>query len=127
MSAAEAAWREFLGPMLNADEVQATLETDHRTVQDLSAQGVLLALPALDGRILYPAFQFSRTSHPYAEIQRVLEIFEGAVETPWTIASWFMTPQDLLEETTPVHWMQAGREPETLFESARRAAARLGQ
>jgi hypothetical protein len=54
-----------------------------------------------------------------------LKAFDGAVETPYTIASWLVSPLDLLQNETPAAWMQAGRESAPLFEAARRSAAKL--
>lgn len=98
-----------------------------KAVTALAERGFLLVLGASGGRKLYPAFQFNSDGTPSPEIARILKIFQDAVETPYTIASWFVSPQDWLNGETPVDWMQSRREPERLYEAARRAAARLDQ
>ena len=49
----------------------------------------------------------------------------GAVETPYTIASWFVTPEALLDGKTPAAWLRARRDPYRAVEAARRYAERL--
>jgi len=51
--------------------------------------------------------------------------FAGTIETPYTIASWFVSPQESLAGETPAAWMRSRRAPGPLLEEARRAAARL--
>jgi hypothetical protein len=96
-----------------------------RELVALQREGRLLILDSFDGEKLHPAFQFSPAGKPYPEVSRVLEIFSGAVDSPYTIASWFVSPQDLLEANTPAAWLRSGRDPELLFEAARRSAAPL--
>lgn len=128
LAAAEAVWGRQLGPLFDLDQTKTALGVGTRqAVSDLAKRGRLLAVDASGGRKLYPAFQFSPNGRPYLEVARVLEIFRGVVETPYTIASWFTSPQDLLEGETPAAWMRYGRSPENLYEAARRAAARLAQ
>jgi hypothetical protein len=120
------AWTKYLGPLLEVEKVRTLLRVGSRqAVGDLAQRKQLLALDASGQRELYPAFQFDRSGRPYPEIARVLAAFEGAVETTYTIASWFTTPQAELEGETPAAWMRSRREPAILYESARRAAARL--
>lgn len=128
LAVAETLWGQYLGPLFEVEQVKILLKvTSRQAVSDLARRGRLLALDTSDGRKLYPAFQFSTSGRPYSEVQKILKIFTGAVQSPYTIASWFTTPQDLLEGEKPAHWMRSRREPELLFEAARRAAARLGQ
>ncbi len=128
LAASEAVWGRHLGPLFDMDQTRTLLNVGSRqAVSDLARRGRLLALEASGGRKLYPAFQFGPGGRPYAEVPRVLEIFAGAVESPYTIASWFVSPQDLLEGETPTAWLRSRREPEPLFEAARRVAARLAR
>jgi hypothetical protein len=119
-------WREVLGPLLDTEKVRDLLGLKNRgKVRDLSASGQLLELISHEGHDLYPAFQFDANGSPYPEIAGVIEIFSGIVATPYTIASWFVSPQDLLEGEIPAAWLRSGRDSELLFEAARRAAAPL--
>lgn len=119
-------WREVLGPLLDIEKVRELLGLkSRRQIRDLSASGKLLMLESSEGDELYPAFQFDANGSLYPEVAGVIEIFSGVVATPYTIASWFVSPQDLLERGTPAAWLRSGRESELLFEAARRSAAPL--
>jgi len=119
-------WREVLGPLL---DIQGTADLlglkNRRQVRELAASGKLLELCSPEGHALYPVFQFDASGSPYPEIARVIETFSGIVATPYTIASWFVSPQDLLEGETPAVWLRSGRDSELLFEAAWRAADKL--
>jgi hypothetical protein len=125
---AETAWGQVLGLLYDVEQTKTVLGvTSRQAVHDLAKRKRLLVLGASGGRKVYPAFQFDTTGRPYPEIPGILRAFEGAVQTSHTIASWFVTPQDVLEGETPASWIRARRDPDSLFESARRAAARLAQ
>ena len=126
--AANAVWQRHLGPLLDGTQVQQRLGVRTRqAVHDLVKRRRLLGLPTPSGRRLYPAFQFSAAGRPYAELSAILDQFAEAVTSPYTLASWFVTPQPLLDGETPARWLQLGRDPEQVKEAARRSAARLGQ
>ncbi|MBI4493771.1 MAG: hypothetical protein HY690_13345 [Chloroflexi bacterium] len=126
--AAEAAWRRHLGPLLDTRQVQELLGVRTRqAVNDLAKRRRLLALPTQKRRLRFPAFQFTGEGRPYPVLPAILDTFAGAVASPHTIASWFVTPQPLLEGETPARWLQQGRDPEAVKEAARRSAARLRQ
>lgn len=126
LATAEAVWGRQLGPLLDVEQVKAVLAVGSRqAVSDLARRGRLLALDATGGRKLYPAFQFGLDGRPYPELAQLLAGFRDAVETPYTVASWLVSPQDLLEGETPAAWMRSRRDPERLLEAGRRAAAAL--
>jgi len=126
LATAEAVWGRHLGPLFDVEQVKTVLAVGSRqAVSDLARRGRLLALEAAGGRKLYPAFQFGPDGRPYPELAHILARFEGAVETPYTVASWLVSPQDLLEGETPAAWMRSRRDQERLLEAARRAAAAL--
>jgi len=127
LAVSEMVWGQVLGPLYDVEQVQTILKVKTRqAVSDLAKRGRLLALDGSGGRKLYPAFQFGPNGRPYPEIAKVLEIFEGIVETPYTIASWFVSPQDLLEGETPMAWLRAGKDSSQLLAAARRSAGELG-
>lgn len=128
LAAADLLWRRHLGRLLDTSEVQQLLGgCTRQAVSDLVKRRRLLALPSGDGRLAFPAFQFSSTGRPYPEVHHVLELFADVAVDPHTIASWFVTPKELLEGKTPAEWLRAGEPPELVQEAARRTAARLGQ
>ncbi len=129
IAAAEAAWKEHLGPLLEAKQVRELLGVRTRqAVSDLRSRGRLLGLARQDGRIVYPAFQFGPAGRPFQELPEILGLLgERAGLDPWTVASWFVTPQVLLEGVTPAEWLRRKREPERVVRAARRTAARLSR
>jgi hypothetical protein len=127
-AAAEAAWKDHLGPLLDGEEVRSILGVRSRqAVSDLATRRRLLALPQSGRRVVYPAFQFGPTGRPFEALPRVLAEFSTrrAAESRWTIASWFVTPQAVLDGRTPAQWLRAGRDPERVVLAARRSAARM--
>ncbi len=129
VAAAEAVWTRHLGPLLDAKQVQALLGVETRqAVSDLRARRRLLGLPKESGRVAYPAFQFGGSGRPFEALPRILEVFEELARVdPWTIASWFVTPQALLAGMTPAAWLAKGEDPDLAVRAARRSAARLGR
>lgn len=126
LAAAEAFWGKVLDPLFDVEQVQTLLKVGSRqAVSDLAKRERILALDASGGRKLYPGFQFGPNGRPYPEVAQVIQIFAGVVETPYTIASWFVSPQSLLNGETPAAWMRARREPDLLLEAARRSADKL--
>lgn len=129
VAAAEAVWTNHLGPLLDAKQVQDLLRVDTRqAVSDLRARRRLLGLPKKSGRVVFPAFQFGDSGRPFQALPQILEIFEERTRVdPWTIASWFVTPQALLAGMTPAQWLAKGEDPDLVVRAARRTAARLGR
>lgn len=126
LAAADALWGKRLGPVFRREQVQELLGVGSRqAVSQLAKRRRLLALPASDDRPTFPAFQFSSSGRPYDVMPEILAPFEDADASPYTIASWFMTPQRLLGSAKPATWLRRGRDPERVVEAARRSAARL--
>lgn len=128
LAVAARAWSGHLGALLDTHRVQALMGVGTRqAVSDRAKRGGLLALPTADGRRLYPAFQFGPQGQPHAAVAPVLAAFAAADVSPYTLASWFKTPQDTLDGATPAAWMAHERDEERLVAAAARTAARLGQ
>ena len=124
LAAADALWSKRIGPMFRRDQVQELLGVGSRqAVSQLAKRNRLLALPSDDG-LTFPAFQFSPNGRPYDAMPAILAAFREADLSPFTIASWFTTPQRLLR-VTPATWLRRGRDSERVVEAARRSAARL--
>jgi hypothetical protein len=128
VAAAEAVWTNHVGPLLDAKQLQDLLGVETRqAVSDLRARRRLLGLPKESGRVVYPAFQFGDSGRPFDVLPQVLEVFEGARVDPWTIASWFVTPQALLLRMTPAEWLAKSEDPDLVVRAARRSGARLAR
>ena len=128
LAVAGAVWRRQLGPLLEGREVQELLGVGSRqAVSDLAKRGRLLALDAAGGRRLYPAFQFAESGRPHRDLESVLEVFAGVVESTYTTASWLVSPNADLTGETPIERLRSGRGLDELLVAARRAAARLAR
>ena len=126
VAAAGALWQRQLGPLLEMRQAQELLGVGSRqAVHDLIQRHRLLALQTEDHRTLIPLFQFSEAGRPYEPVPPILRIFAEAEATGWTVASWFTTPSADLEDQTPIAWIKAGRDQDTVLDAAHAAAAPL--
>jgi hypothetical protein len=126
LATADLQWGEHIGPLVGWRDVANVLGSvgTRQGVNDLARRGRLLALPAKDGQLLYPLFQF-HDGKPLPQMPRILEAFARTSISPWTLASWLVTPQRLLEGTSPLEWLRRGRSGETVLDAAGRSAAGL--
>jgi hypothetical protein len=123
LAASDIVWHKHLGPLYTSKQVRELMGRGTRqSVSELVKRRRLLALPQGDGRLAFPAFQFRRSGQRLPGLEAILDSFEGAVETPYTIASWFMTPEPLLKNKTPAEWLRKGRNEALATEAARRYA-----
>jgi hypothetical protein len=126
LAASDVVWHKHLGPMYSSKQVREVMGRGTRqSVSELAKRGRLLALPEEEGRLAFPAFQFGRTGERLPALEQILEIFDGAVETPYTVASWFVTSEPQLQGKTPAAWLRAGRPTEPVLDAATRYAQRL--
>lgn len=126
LAAAGALWQRQLGPLLDMRHAQQLLGVGSRqAVHDLIQRHRLLALTTEDRRTLIPVFQFSESGRPYEAVPPVLRIFAEAEATGWTAASWFATSSPELHYQTPIAWIRAGGDLDTVLDAARAAAAPL--
>src|SRR5919202_3122936 len=93
LAASDVVWQKRLGPLYSSKQVRELMGRGTRqSVSELAKRGRLLALPEADGRLAFPAFQFGRNGDRVPALDQILRIFDGAVEKPYTTASWFDTP-----------------------------------
>jgi len=126
LAASDLVWHKQLGPLYSSKQVREVMGRGTRqSVSELVKRRRLLALPQEDGRLAFPAFQFGPGGRRLRGLEHILEAFHGATETPYTVASWFVTPEPLLKGKTPAEWLRRGRPEAPALEAARRYAARL--
>jgi hypothetical protein len=124
--AASSVWSRHLDGLLNAEQVRELLRvTSRQAVHDLVRRGRLLRVEDSAGRARYPANQFDEHGRPFAVVTEVIEAFDPAKVSSWTIASFLGSPQRELDGQTPQHWLLAGCDPEPVRTAAQRIAARL--
>lgn len=121
-------WEQHVGPFYTTDQVMTLLGvTTRQAVSDLVQRCRLLALPAGNGRVRYPAFQFGPNGKPLTVMPDVLKLFADVDADPYTAASWWQTPQPLLDGQTPSEWLRSGGAEARVVEAARRTVAGLAQ
>lgn len=124
--ASEVVWKKHLGPLLDTADAQELLGVKSRqAVADLRARNRLLGLPKSNGRVVYPVFQFDDHGRPFETLVKILGKFAEAGVSPWTVASWFVTPQALLKGKTPAIWLKRGGDSKPAIEAAERTVASL--
>src|SRR5215472_10971631 len=105
----DADWKH-IGALLSSDEAAAVLGSTPEYIRRRAGQGYLLALRTSDGEELYPAFQFDLRS-TWPGMAEVLLVFRRYDVNPWTVASWFGSPNALLK-TSPAQSLREGRSEE---------------
>jgi hypothetical protein len=126
LATSELTWDEHLGPLYGWSEVAAVLGTvrTRQGVNDLARRRRLLALPSSAGKVLYPAFQF-RGGRTIAGLHELLDKLEGSGASPWTQASWFVSPQEELDGESPVAYLSRHKLDQRVLDAVHRVAARL--
>ncbi len=125
MAVAGQLWRHHLGPLLTAGDLQKMGGRSRQAVHDMVQRRRLLALPTpAAGSSLFPAFQLDPIGRPHPLVPKVLAIFGDSL-SPYSIASWFRTPQPLLEGRSPAECMASGEDAGLVEEEAERTASKL--
>ena len=96
-------WVDALGAFYDTDGVRRLLARHGAPVsrQAVHKRKGLLALTTGSGRVVYPAFQFrGRTLAP--GLARVLEALPAERVSPWTVASWLVSPEADLDGARPI-------------------------
>ena len=107
------------GELLDAGEVAARLRCDLAEVENRRRQGLLIALPGIDGRRGFPAWQFTDKGL-LPGLEEVLR--DIGVASPWSRAAFFLSGDIRLDGRTPLETLLHGD-----VEAVRRAAAAYGE
>lgn len=121
-------WPKLLGPLLHAEDVRKLVGLSSlEELDELVRRWRILALPTNRGSVVYPAFQFDENGQPYRVIAEIIEILAPVAISPYTIASWLMSPNEFLGNDTPMHVLKTERDPQRVLTEARYAAAHMEQ
>ena len=124
-TAAEAIFRQKLGRLLTRDEAQELLGVRTRqAIHDLVKRGRLIAIPTRSGSYVYPAFQIDvGRGRAYPAVgAAITELRKAFDRDSMTIAGWFVSENELLEDMTPAEWLRTGGAGDLVVEAARRDA-----
>lgn len=112
---------ERVGPFYDTNGVRQALGgISKQAVDDRRRKATILAARTSDGRWVYPLFQFREGKVDPALIPS-LKALAGAPS--WSVALWWVTPNDDLEGIAPLDWVRQGRSPDAVRLSAAHTAA----
>lgn len=115
-------WNEQIGPFYDTAGLTRYLGVSKQALADRVARRRLLAV-TVDGRVLYPARQFSgRQLIP--NLADTLAEFRDVPVDGWAIAAWLTTPAAALDGATPLEWLTGSRPADAARTLAAEHAAR---
>lgn len=104
-----AVWETELGPVYDTDGVAQILGGEKAPVsRQAVSKRKLLALRTGSGKVVYPAFQFDEDGSVVSGVADVVKTLESTQLSPWTLASWFISPEPDLDGQTPIAALRAG-------------------
>ncbi len=115
-------WDDLVGPFLRSEGVQARLKISRQAVAAKAARRRLLRTVTVDGRHLYPLWQFDG-DHLVTGLAEMLALFPERSVDGWTLAAWLRTPDPDLDEA-PLDVLARG-ELDRVYAVARTAARAL--
>jgi hypothetical protein len=125
MAASELLWERHLGLLYSTGQVRELTGIGSRqAISERVKRRRLLSVRGPDGKPLFPAFQFAGR-RPLPGLGPILDAFRDAAENPYTIASWFVTPEPLLGHKPPAAWLRESGAPDRALQAASRHAERL--
>jgi hypothetical protein len=128
LAASDVLWERHLGPLLSTKQVRELMGIGSRqAISERVKRRRLLAVPGRDGNPVFPAFQFTGAGRPLPALGAILDIFRDAAASPYTVSSWFVTPEPLLDEEAPAAWLREAGAPDLALEAATRYGERLRQ
>lgn len=126
LAASDVLWQRHLGPLYSTKHVRELMGIGSRqAISERVKRRRLLAVPGSGGQPLFPAFQFTGAGRPLPTLGAILDVFRGAAASPYTVASWFVTPEPLLDEKAPAAWLREGGAADRALQAAARYAERL--
>lgn len=127
LAVADRAWQRRVGDFFQTRDVVEVLGVSRQRVGTLAAAGRLVSLQTDSGAVRYPAWQFNLTPAQREMVARVHGVLvnDGHL-SPWTAASWLVSPHPEVDAPDPVAAIQSGG-PEQVLIAARRDAARAAR
>jgi hypothetical protein len=125
MAASDVLWERHIGPLYSTRQVRELMGIGSRqAISERVKRRRLLSVPGADGNPRFPAFQFAGR-RPLPGLGQILDAFRDAAESPYTVASWFVTPDPLLDDRPPAVWLRESGAPDRAAQAASRYAERL--
>lgn len=84
-----------------ADLLGASGRNKREAASDLRRRGTIVGVPVSGRKLVYPAFQFDPVDRMVIPVVAVVNARLGALEDPWGVASWWISPQPRLDGQAP--------------------------
>jgi hypothetical protein len=121
-------WNEALGPFYSTQQVSRLLGgVSRQAIAERRERRTLLALRTADGVWVYPTFQFGANHRVLPGLADILQTLAASGVDDWTLAGWLRSPLASLSGSTPIDWLRAERDGDTLKVVARDATRRFAQ
>jgi hypothetical protein len=127
LAASETAWRAHLDLDLDTPAMARLLGMSKQAVAKQLAEHRLIGLRTREGGWLLPAWQVIDGRPSPALSEAFWSQVEQGGTSPWTVASWCVTPHPELDGLSPVRWTAQHKDPESLLLTARRDASVFAQ
>ena len=109
LPAADFALDAEIGPFYDTTNAATILGgITKQAVASRRANGSILAVQSAEGRWAYPTFQFAGGDVD-ARLLPAIQALRGCPR--WSVALWFVTPNDDLGEATPLQWARTLERP----------------
>lgn len=116
-------WDAQIGPFYDTPGLCKLLGVSKQALHDRVKRGTLLAVTSRNGKVGYPAFQFTG-DQLLPGLRETLAEFRDTPVDGWAIGAWFTTPAASLGKQTPAHWLAESEDIQPVIDLARDTAAR---
>ena len=123
---------EALGPFYTTRSLTLRWDVSKQAINQRVKRGTLLALPASDGSVLYPAFQFIDPDRPrptgtLPSLRTIIATLSSGGAEPTMVAAWLRAHDPRLGGTTAEEWLRSGQDPTTVERIAKQDSTRWMQ
>ena len=116
---------EALGPYFDTPELRRRLGVTRQALTGRVQRNTLLAVPADDGALLYPTWQFTPDLEPLPGLSEVLGELHRVAKDGLSKALWLTTPQEALGHVSAANWLDKGGDPATVLALAHADVERM--
>ncbi|MBB1516520.1 hypothetical protein H5398_11150 [Tessaracoccus sp. MC1679] len=116
---------EALGPYFDTQGLRRRLGVTRQALTGRVQRNTLLAVPADDGALLYPTWQFTPDLEPLAGLSEVLSELNRVAKDGLSKALWLTTPQGALGQVSAANWLAQGRDPAAVLALAHADVERM--
>lgn len=116
---------EALGPYFDTQGLRRRLGVTRQALTGRVQRNTLLAVPADDGALLYPTWQFTPDLEPLAGLSEVLGELHRVAKDGLSKALWLTTPQEALGHVSAANWLDQGGDPATVLALAHTDVERM--